>query len=402
MAIADVAAIQKALKVIYPDKRVKFIGYENNPLLALLPKNEKFLGKQMDIPIWFGGNQGASRTFATAQSNKTAGLYQNFSLTRRSDYGLTSIGNEAILASASDEGAFLMMSKAEVDNTVRTVARNYAISLYQTFGGARGVVGSIAAGVLTLANRTQVVNFEKGQVIVQATTDGTSGSVGGATAQTILSVDRRLGTITSVSGNWTGFSATNFLFRQGDFGLSISGLASWIPQVTPVGGDNFFGCDRSVDTRLYGQFHDGSAQTFEEAIQDLEAKLYAEGGSPDTLMVNPIDFNTLRKNLGSNVVYDKVKSPDMASVSFGTIKLIGMGTEAIDVIADRNCPAGTGYLLQLDTWQACTLGGGPRILESMGMKFIWDSTSDSIEARIGYYGNLGCFAPGYNGVVKFY
>lgn len=278
MAIADVAAIQKALKIIYPDRKVKFVGYEGNPLLALLPKNEKFLGKQMDIAIWYGGNQGASRTFATAQANKTAGLYQNFSLVRKSDYGLTSISNEAILASASDEGAFLQMSKAEIDNTVRTVARNYAISLYQTAGGSRGQVGSIAAAVLTLSNRTQVVNFEKGQVLVQAVTDGTTGSVGAAAAQTILSVDRRAGTITSVSGNWTGFTAADFLFRQGDFGVSIAGLSSWIPATTPVGGDNFFGCDRSVDTRLYGQFHDGSSQTFEEAIQDLEAKLYAEGG----------------------------------------------------------------------------------------------------------------------------
>jgi len=400
MAIADVAAIQKALKVVYPDRKVKFVGYQGNPLLALLPKNDKFEGKQMDIAIWYGGNQGLSRDFATAKTNKTSGLYENFSLVRKSDYGLTSISNEAILASRSSDAAFLKMAVSELDNTVRGVSRNYAISLYGNIGGARGqiAVGGISGTALTLMDPTQVVNFEKGMVLVNDVTDGSSVAQTGTGVATITAVDRRLGIL--YASAWTNFSASHYLFRQGDYGASIAGLSSWIPATTPGGSDSFLGCNRSVDTRLYGMYHDGSAQTMEEALQDLEAKLSAEGGEPDYVFCNPKDFNILRKNLGSSVVFDKVKSPDMATVSFAAIKLYGIGTTGISIVADRNCPVGVAYMLDMKTWEACTLDGGPRILESMGMKFIWDTNSDSIEARVGYYGNLGCHAPGFNGRVK--
>jgi hypothetical protein len=234
-------------------------------------------------------------------------------------------------------------------------------------------------------------------VLTQSTTDGTSGALGSGVA-TITAVDRRSGIL--YASAWTNFTAGDFLFRQGDFGASIAGLAGWIPSTTPVTSDSFFGCDRSVDTRLYGMYHDGSAQTMEEALQDLEAKLSAEGGEPDYVFCNPKDFNILRKNLGSSVVYNKVVSPDMASVSFSSLKLYGIGSSGIDIVADRNCPVGVAYMLDMKTWEACTLDGGPRILENMGMKFIWDTNSDSIEARVGYYGNLGCHAPGFNGRVK--
>lgn len=401
MAIATVSAVDKALKVRYPDRKVKFVGYQGNPLLALLPKNEKFTGKQYSIAIWYGGNQGASRDFATAKANKTAGLYKNFDVTRVSDYGLTSISNEAILASQGDDAAFLNLAVGEVDNTVRTVARNYAISLYRNSGGARGQIaaGGVTATTLTLADPTQVVNFEVGMRLKQSTTDGTSGSVGGAAAIEILSIDRRLGVLTFAAT--TGFTALDYLFREGDFGVAMAGLDSWIPFTTPSGSDSFFGVNRSTDTRLYGMAHDGSAQTIEEAIQDLDGKLFSEGAQPDHCFMNPKDVNSLRKSLGSAVVRDIVKSPDMTTVSFETVKLMGMAGP-ISVVADRNCPAGRGYVLQLNTFEALSLGGAPRVLENMGQKYIWDNTTDSIEARVGYYGNLGCHAPGYNGVVKFY
>lgn len=397
MAILDVAAADAALKQIYPSRRVKFVGYENNPLLALMPKDENFVGRNMPIVIWFGGNQGASRDFATAQANKSPGKYEDFLLTRVKDYGLSSIGNEAILASANDEGSFLKMSRSEVDNTVRTVARNLAVSMYRNHGGARGIVGSISSTALTLSNSADVVNFEVGQVLKQSTADGTSGALGSGEA-TITAVDRRAGILTAAA--WTNFTAADYLFRKGDFGVSTYGLADWVPTTTPGGSDSFLSVNRSVDSRLYGMYHDGRAQTYIEAIEDLDAKLNVEGGSPSHLLVNPRDFNVIRKQLGSDVVYNKVASPDLATISFGSIKLMGMSGE-VNVVSDRNCPQGFGYLLDLSTWVAASLGGAPRILENMGNKFIWDASSDSIEVRTGYYGNVGCHAPGYNGVVQF-
>lgn len=399
MPALDVTAADAALKQMYPARRVKFVGYEGNPLLAVMPKDENFQGRNMPLVIWYGGNQGASRTFATAQANKTPGLYEDFLLTRVKDYALSSIELEAILASESDEGAFLRMSRSEIDNTVRTCARNLAVSMYRNHGGSRGVVGSIASTVLTLTNPSDVVNFEKGMKLVQATTDGTTGSVGGATAVTITGVNRRAGTLTAAA--WTGFTAADFLFRQGDFGLSTYGLSEWIPATAPGGSDSFLGVNRSSDTRLYGQFHDGTGQTIVEALEDADAKIHVEGGTTTHAFMNPLDLNSVRKLLGSDVIYDKVKSPDMASISFSTIKMMGMAG-SYDLVPDRNCPIGTVWLMDMKTWVAASLGGQPRVLEGLGNKFIWDSSADSIEIRVGYYGNIGCFAPSYNCQVKLY
>jgi hypothetical protein len=401
MPALDVVAADAALKQMYPARRVKFVGYEGNPLLALMPKDENFQGRNMPLVIWYGGNQGASRNFQVAQANKTPGLYEDFLLTRVKDYALSSIELEAILASESDEGAFLRLARSEIDNTVRTCARNLAISMYRDHGGARGkvAVGGISGTTLTLANPTDVTNFEKNQKLIQSATDGLTGAPGAAAAVTITGVDRRAGKLTAAA--WTGFSAGDYLFRQGDFGVAMYGLAEWIPEVTPTAGNPFLGVDRASDTRLYGQFQDGTGQTMIEALEDADAKIHVEGGVTTHAMINPIDLNSIRKLLGSDVIYDKVKSPDMASFSFTSIKMMGMGG-AFDLIADRNVPIGRAWLLDMKTWVAASLGGQPRVLEGLGNKFIWDSNADSIEIRVGYYGNVGCFAPSYNCQVKFY
>lgn len=402
MAALDMAAAEAALKTLYPKNRVKFLGYQKNPLLALMPKDENFVGDGKKVPIQYGGNQGASRNFTKAKNGKTAGLYSAFFVTRVKDYALSSIELEPILASDSQEGAFLKLAQNEIDNTLRTLTRNYAISMYRNHGGARGQIAAagISGAVLTLTNPSDIVNFEIGQVLVQSTADGSaSGDALGSGSSNITKVDRRAGKITLASA--TGFSAGDFLFRDGDFQVSISGLADWVPVATPGGSDSFFGVNRSTDTRLYGQYLDAAGRTQQEAIEALDVMLSVEGGNPSHYFTNPVDFGALRTSLGSAVVYDKAKSPDMATVSFSTIKLMGMQGE-VQIVADRSCPVGYGYMLDMSTWTAGSLGGTPKILEQLGNKYIWDASADSIEVRTGYYGNISCDAPGFNGVVKLY
>lgn len=396
MAAATVTTLDAALKQRYTDKRVKFVGYSGNPFLALCPKMESFTGRNMPIVVHHGGNMGASRLFATAQANKTAGLYEDFLLTRRKDYGLTSIELEALQASASDVGAFLRASTVEIDNTLRTVGRNLAISMYRNSGGARGQVGSTSTTTLTLLKTSDVTNFDVGMEIDSDDTDGTSGAVDGD-PHTVTAIDRIDGTLTSDT-NWDAsgnFADNDYLFREGDFGNSIDGLDAWIPASDPT-STPFLGVDRSVDvTRLGGLRKDVSSYTLEEGLQVGEILVAREGGKPSHVLMNHDDYGDLRKSLGSRVVYDKAVSPDMASISFETIVLQG-SAGPIKVVADRNCPKGVAYMLQMDTWVLASLGPAPKISEAMGNKFIWDYNADSIEVRTCYFANLGCYAPGYN------
>lgn len=403
MAALDVAALSGALKQALPSKRIMYVGYRNNPLLGLLPKDPKFGGDVYRCPIWFGGNQGVSATFADAQAGKTGGLYESFDLTRVRKYGLTSIGLEALLASESDAHAFLKARVAEVDNTIRTVSNDIGHDLYGNLGGSRGRIASgSATEVLTLTNLEDIVNFAVGMEIESDDTDGTAGGSSDGEAIAITAVDLDAGTITKAAGsNWNAsgnFAANDYLFRDGDFGLCLSGLASWLPSAAP-GATAFFGVNRAVDpVRLGGVRYDGSAESIEEALMGAAGRLGREGAEPDVVMMNHLDFTKFKKSLGSNVVYDVMKSTTVP-VSFTAIKLVGFGKGGeIRILPDRNCPQGIAYMLQLDTWVFATIGDAPRMLEvpTKQGSFIWDYNADSVEVRTGFYGQLGCFAPGYN------
>lgn len=400
MANLTVTAADAALKQLYPPNQIKYLGYQDNPFLAMVKKDENFGGNVKKMPMWYGGNQGRSRVFATAQANKTAGKYSAFLLTRVKDYGLSSIDLEAILASAQDEYAFLSMAKSELDNTLRQVSRNIGISLYRNSGGARGQIASISSTTFTLSNPDDIVNFEVGMNIVQSTADGTSGSLGSGDT-TISSVNRRAGTFVVASAS--NFTANDYLFVKGDFGVSISGLQSWLPATAPTGGDSFFGVDRSTDARLYGQYYDGSTVTISEALLKMDAYIAREGGKASHCFMNPMDMNKLRVQHGSQIMFDTCKSSDL-DISFTTIRLNGL-KGPINVIGDANCPVNRAFVLDLSTWELCSIGGAPRILTralegANGTKFIWDASSDSVEIRTGMYGNLGCYAPVWNGQVK--
>ena len=396
LTVADADAI---LKELYDPQRPQYLGYKTAPLLALLPKKNDFKGRDYEIPLHWGGNQGGSRSFARAKANKSPGRYDAFFLTRKTDYALGSISTEAILASEGNEAAFLSMATAEVDGTVRTASRNLAVSLTRNHGGARGRIGSVAGSVITLANTKDVSNFEVDMVLQRGTTDGTSGSVAAERA-TITAVDRRLGKITLSDA--TNFVATNYLFRDGDFGASIHGLPDWIPSTAPTTGDNFFGLDRSVDSRLYGVYQDFTGFTKDEALRSMDAILCDEGSEPDLVAMNPYDLRDLVTELDSNVIYDMARSIDMPSIGFKAVALQSICGTTIKIVSDRTIPYGEFYMLQTDDWLLATLGGAPRVLESMGNKFIWDSDGDSIEVRVGMWGELGCRAPGRQGRGKLH
>lgn len=400
MAALNDAAFAAVFKQKYPSKKVKYVGYQGNPLLALMPKDTDFGGDVFKIPIHYGGNQGASHNFTKAQTNKTASLTEAFLLTRKQDYGLTSIETMTLQASRSSAHAFLKAADLEINNLLRTVGRNLAVRMYRNSGGARGQVGSTSSANLTLKKTSDVVNFEKGMFIDSDDTDGTSGAVDGDPRQ-IGSINRLTGVLTLASGTWTSggnYANDDFLFRDGDFGASISGLDDWLPAAAP-GATPFYGVARNADvTRLGGLRLDAATlgYTLEEALEAADVLVSREGGMPSHVFMNHDDYGELRRSLGSRVQYDLAKSPD-ARISFKGIVLSSVsGGPDIKVIADRNCPTGVAYMLQMDTWVLATIGAAPKILEGLGNRFIWDYNADSIEIRSGWYGNMGCFAPGFN------
>ena len=400
MAGLTVAQAAGIMKVRYPSMKVQFAGYEKNVLLALLKKDTSFTGDTFKIPIHWGGNAAGSHVFATAQANKSAGKYDAFLLTRAKDYALGSIETEAVKASMSDVGAFLKVVTPETDNTIRQAGHALNIDLYRNGGGARGRVatGGVSTTTLTLSEPSDIVHFEVGMKVTSSSTDGTTGADDGQEIA-ITAIDRSAGTL-SAAVTWTAggnFSDGDYIFRSGDFGASLKGLDAWLPASAP-GATSFFNVNRSVDSRLGGLRYTGTSESIEEALISADTQASVEGAELSHFIMNTADLGDLRKSLGSRVEYERVSpsDPAMAKIGFKGIVLAGVNGD-IMCVGDRDCPKGVAYGLQLDTWTLATLGPAPQFLTAMGQdSSLWDYNADSVEFRIGWYGQLGCSMPGHN------
>ena len=400
----DLNTVTQALKEHYKDLRVKNMVYKDNPLLALMPKYEQFGGENMPIPTQFGIANRRSATFGTGQALNTATSLARFVLTRVKDYSFASITGESIKATENNADAFLKYATLEIDGAIQSLTRSLAVGLYGDATGKIGTFSAISATsngtgrTITLSNAEEVTNFEVGMILKFAP-DASTGVR--ADVYEITAVDRDTGILTgTISGSSGGILTSDFLVQSGDYvsggdRLKISGLEAWIPSGTPGA---LFGVTRTADrTRLAGVPFDGSSMPIEEALVSAASRLAREGGSPDHCFMDYTQFANLEKALGSKVVYDKVSSDD-ADVGFQALSIIGP-KGPIRVIADQNCTPNVAYLLQMDTWSLNSLGAAPHILDLDGNRMLRESSADAYEVRVGFYGNVGCTAPGYNSRV---
>lgn len=398
----DMTTFAAALKQHYVDFTVKNLVYKNNPLHAMIRKDEKFGGLNMPLPLIYGNPQGRSATFSNALAQKTNSQIKAFTLTRVSDYSLANIQNEVLEASQGDSDAFMRAATTEIDGAIQSCVRSLAGAEYRNGTGSLGQISAgstVGTPTITLANIEDIVNFEVGMTIAVSATDGAANRVGSVV---ISAINRSTGTLTA-SGNWTaGIAAVavgDYLMVAGDLNAKVSGLDAWLPMPGVLTSSPFFGVDRTLDaTRLAGVNADYSGVPIEEALVDLAAKIGREGGLPDKCFMDFQNYANLEKALGSKVIYQTAKDPE-GIVGFEGIKIHGP-KGPITVLPDLNAQADRFYMLQFDTWALYSLGMAPKLLKSDGMEFLRVSSADAVEVRVGYYAQLGCVAPGWNGVGK--
>lgn len=390
------AAYRAMLKEHYTNHRVEDMVYSDNPLYALMPKYKKFGGYNLPIPIKYGNPQGRSNTFATAQANKVASKSDRFVLTRAKDYSLADIDNETIEASMGNANAFMEAMTFEIDGALDQLKRSTAIKMYRSGSGSIGSIGAttnVATAVLVLTNPEDVTNFEVGQVIVASIADG--GGAVKASPKTVIAVDRDAGTVTFDANlnAVVAWALADFVFVEGDYDASLKGLDAWVPATMPTVGDNFFGVDRSVDTRLAGLRKDVSALSIEEGLIELGARVGREGGKPNLGFYDFGQDANLKKALGTKIQYVNLEAN--ARVSFMGVQA-QIGKRVVTMVPDQNAIANTVFLLQMDMWKLYSLNEPIRILNLDSLDFLRNSNSDSVEVRCGQYAQLGCNAPGWN------
>lgn len=370
------------------------------------------------MPLEYGTPQGASHTFANAQNQQTATSLVSFFVSRISDYQIVTITNELMESTKTDAAAFVDAAKLQMDGGFRTITNRIAFELMGDGTCTRGLTlststqsGTTASGtVLPLSNIQQIVNFEVGMLLVASSSRG-----GAPSSDTVLvtRVNRATGVVTgtasaaSLSANWAIGSGGAYLSVSGDIAasgstttasfLGLCGIGAWIPSADPSPSENFWGVDRSVDpTRLAGLRYDASSFTIEEGITNALAFMSREGAKPDTIFIDFASYAALVNSLGAKVQYVQLKH-DEVEVAFEGIKFQS-AYGPVNVVADRNVPAQTAFILTMNTWKLRATARVPHILTYglEGLEGLRVGSADALEIRIGYYGNLVCSAPGWN------
>lgn len=401
-AFLDMPAANAALKEYYDDQKVENLAYDENPALAMLPKDTDAEGKVYPIPVIYEVSQGASNGFAQAQGNQSPMQLAEFLLTLKPDYSLATIANQTMKASMSRKGSFVQFLSEYVDVAIQSAANRAGSAVFRAGTGSIGQISSItAAGVVTFANPADIAQFGLNQTLQANSTDGGSprAAFGWVIARNVMA-----GTITvsatamgGAAGQPSGWAANDFLLVSGDNNSKASGFAAWLPTTAPATTDNFYGVNRSVDSRLYGLAYPGAQQPTEEAIIDAAFLVAREKGSPKHFVTNYGSFSAVVKAMGTRREYVDLMSE--GEFGFRGVKIQGP-KGIIEAFPDRNCQAATGFLLQMNTWKLPSLDPVPHVFKyGDGLEMLRLANGDASEVRCGGYYNLGTRAPGWNSAL---
>lgn len=436
-------AVQAILKTKYPDGAIPQALYKDFPLLALVKKTTNFDGDFRVVALQNERPQGSSSQFKIAQgvakggSLGGGGSYNRFQVYRTRHYGILRMDGETMKAAVKTSGALVDLWNNETDGVSKNELADLAFQLYGDGTGVRGITSStvaisVAAGVFTipLATAADAVNFNLNMKIQAYNAGGTQLTYATAPAQNddngtglyVTGINRQTGSIEAkvIVGGVPDLTATIGtlgatsvrLVRAGDYLAAASvanvgttgaasgtivGIQGWI--TTPSVTDSFWQLNRSVDpVRLAGQVFSASGLPMNEALMEGEARVLVQGvGSPDTIAVNPLDLQNLKKALGSDIVYDRVQSP-IAGVSFKSIQYDG-ANGPMNIIADPFCPRNKAFMLQMSSWELSTLGAAPQMLDWDNNDFLRVNDNDQYEVRFGHYGQFICNNPGANIII---
>ncbi len=393
------------MKKWYTSERIYNMVLRNSPLLGLMPTQTDLSGSSFELPVIYGDTPGSSVTFATAQAQKGGTSSVVFSVTTVQDYALVSIDRKLLKASDTDVGALLKSKKVEIDAAINSVRRSLSISTYRDGTGYRGQIGSSAAKVITLKNKHDAVNFQKGDYVQLAA----SGSLRDAGAKDqITALDRVAGTLTfatNIATTWASVADDDYILRAGDLSGVMKGITSWLPLTAPTvgGGDSHFGVDRSVDpVALAGVRVDCTGMGLREALIYGQSQVSTIGdGEPGYIFLHPSQYRALLMELEGTVQRGVQRAEFKSETGIGFKGIVIEGdTGELKIIPDRWCTPNYAPVMELETWKRRSIGACPDIFDrDTDQEMLREGTADAYEVRIGGYPQITCAAPGHNGIL---
>jgi hypothetical protein len=387
-------------------------------LVGLLTKRkgkvvEQSQGSAYAIPIKSKRTQSSNFSFAKAQANSQAAAkaarFDTFMVPVVYGTGAGYVDGTANAILQGDQNGFVDAMQSETDDAVYGAQNEIALFSYRTGTGSRGRIGAVTSALVTLTNRSDLVNFEVGMDLLAAAADGT-GSVRSATVVPITNINWRTGglscTVDPTALGWSAAAGGDYLFVDGDFSAGVNtkiqGLGAWCPISEPTVGTEptFMGVPRYNEPRLCGVRHDMSTSTdLSQAFLDICAtQTLLGGGKPFThFFGNPLDW--------ANYAGQFEGKRDITVEN----KETGVGFSAIWVttpdgrkpfLPDRNCPKGLVYGMNDEhLFLVCADDELVKIVDEDGQTITRHPTQDGFEVRVRSLANMACDDPSTLGVI---
>lgn len=416
--------VTAAFKVWYKDGAPADLTMKEHPGYGMLPKSLWTGGKPFTYAVKTTKMAGRSKTFADAKTNDSPIELEKFSITTARDYARTTFDGETLLRTRNDAQAFFQYLRDQTDAAFEQMGDVLAHEFYRK---GTGEVASVASAVystnsvFTLTNKSEIKAFGLNDVVefwdVSATKVQQAATVDNAR---IIAVDHANGTFTLTGDYGANFSndgagiqtytadgglaAGDTVAFGGDLSESggslsvtraLAGLEGWNP-LTP--SSSWYGVDQTtIPAYLAGGREDftSSGYGMRETLMQWCAKSLRYGGRFDIIIMNPENFVELEKELTS-ISYVEVRVTDASApvqIGYRAIELAcPWGT--VMVMADADCPQNLARGVTFGELDFKTVDRvGPWILDLDGNRMLRETSEDSYELRVGYYGQMMCYNP---------
>lgn len=360
-------------------------------LMNELKKKRGMGGEDYRYPTRYGGPQGISGDFPTAQSNAAKGKGKQWAAEPVLKYGVLQIDGPS-MQRAGSKTSFFDLVTGETDGILAALGDDQAFDTYRSGNGMRGRRASASTNVITLSVADDVRNFFEGMtVIADDTITGASPRVG---TTTVTAVDEDTGTITLASAaGLAAFANDDYLFREGDPGTCVDGMELFFPLTAPTSGDSFRGVDRSVNVRKLAGCRVNDTGSYPEENIGLAAVKIANNHKKATKAVlNPINHWAMSKRLNAKIEYDQ--GGESAEMYFQYIT-INTPCGAIKVYSDADCPTNRFFVGDFEQFFYRYLGDTfVHTIKDDGKSSLRQGAADGVESRFRIHSNTICPLPG--------
>lgn len=385
---------QNALKTVYLDAISAQLNTQIDPIFNMIKQSSTDIyGKSIIKLVPYGLNGGigtGDEDGALPASAETK--YVNFTTTLKNLFGTIEITDKAIRASENDEGAFVNLLSAEMDNLLESSKFNLARMFYGDGSGSLGKITSISstANSFVVDNTASLMegmllDFYNNNILDPA-----------MQAIAITQIDRSTNTvyITSKSTNFTTANIANYKFYiQGSKDRELTGLNAIFGDSTTLYGITRSDYSCLMPYKYTQKTGSTGAETFDETfiqtrLDDIELR---SGYQPNIIACPSAVYYKI-----IDLIASYTKNIDPTNLEGGITSVAFSG---VPVVRNKFCTANTMMMLntemfnlyQLCDWEWLTNNDGSILRQKEGYP--------TFSATLVKYADLVCNRPNAQGLI---